>query len=178
MMDNPYMPLMPAPLEKADLDSAQSEIVLAFADSSNHPTAKLSMIVFAIVLAFLFLLSCLILMFGDLLFGMIMAVLVVAAGVGWLRALRCFLAPFTFHVAFYLDGLRHWRSDSADSVTFYTRSEIDRFVIEPNAVTFSIHSSWIEKGFVGIYWNEPRIQELERFLAQYWPETPVRRTKG
>jgi hypothetical protein len=177
-MDNPYIPLTLAPLEKADLDSAPSEIVLAFADPSNHPTAKLSMIVSAIVLPLLFLLSCLILMSGDVLFGTIMAALVVAAGVGSLRALRCLLAPFTFHVAFYLDGLRHWRSDCPDSLTFYPRNEIDRFLIEPNAVTFSIHSSWIEKGFVGIYWNEPRIQELERFLAQYWPETPVRRTKG
>jgi hypothetical protein len=63
-------------------------------------------------------------------------------------------------------------------VAFYSRTEIDRFLIEPNVVTFSIQSSWIEKGFVGIYWNEPRIQELERFLAQYWPETQMRRTKG
>jgi len=177
-MDNPYLPLMPAPLEQADPDSVPSESLLAFVDSSNHRTAKLSMIVSAVILPCLFLLSCLILLSRDYVFGTIMATSVLVAGVGWLRALRYFLAPFTFHAAFYLDGLRLWRSDNPDSVAFYSRTEIDRFLIEPNVVTFSIQSSWIEKGFVGIYWNEPRIQELERFLAQYWPETHVRRTKG
>ena len=158
-------------MTEESLDGFLNALDLGDPDPSNHRTAKLSMIVFAVILPFLFLLSCLILISRNYVFGVIMATSVLGAGVGWLRALRYFLAPFTFHAAFYLDGLRLWRSDKPDSVAFYSRTEIDRFLIEPNVVTFSIQSSWIEKGFVGIYWNEPRIQELERFLAQYWPET-------
>ena len=177
-MDNPYLPLMPAPLEQTESHSVASDVLLSFSDPSNHRTAKISMVFFAVLLPFLFLLSGLLLLSGDYLFGSIMATFVIVGGVGWLRAIRDLLAPFTFHLAFYPDGLRLWRSDNPDSVTIYGRNEIDRFLIELNVVTFSIQSSWFEKGFAGIYWDEARILELEQFLAQYWPEVCVRRTKG
>lgn len=102
-----------------------------------------------------------------------MGALVAIVAFGWLRTLMWFVRPFQFNVEFNVDCLRIWNTGDGATEVIYQRAEIQLISIGRPYVTFSTKSSRIEKGFSGIQWTDERIDQLELFLAHWWPEVPI-----
>lgn len=148
---------------------------LAFTDPSNHRNTKVQMIIAGLALPFFAGLTFVGVTHGAYLWAFIMGSLVLVATSGWLRAIVWFVRPFEFNVEFNSECLRTWDTRNVGTIKEYPRAEIHRILIERLNVTFGTKSSRIEKGFPGIQWTDARIDELENFLAQQWPEVRIDR---
>ncbi len=148
---------------------------LVFSDPSNHRNSKVQMAITGLALPFFAGLTFVGVTHGAYLWSFIMGSFVLVAVHGWLRAIVWFVRPFEFNVEFTSDCLRIWDTRNVGTNKEYRRTDIRRILIERPNVTFGTKSSRIEKGFPGIQWTDARIDELESFLAQQWPEVRIDR---
>lgn len=174
MKKNPYIP--PDVLsEPTDATAGFSPDRLAFSDPSNHSSTKMQLILTEVVLPLFLCLAIIGYLHGAYIWSIAMGTLVVISTHGWFRALFWFIRPFEFNVEFDSECLRKWDTRRDGSNRLYRREDIQQILIERPAVSFGIKTSRFQKGFPGIYWTNDRIDRLEKFLSNHWPEVRVDR---
>ena len=148
---------------------------LSFTDPSNHLNNKLQMVLAGVSLPFFGWLTYIGFSRGIYARALGMDALVTIAAFGWLRALMWLVRPFQYNVEFNSDCLRIWNTRDVAKEIKYQRTDIQRILIERPNVSFGTKSSRIEKGIPGIQWTDERIDQLELFLANFWPEVRIDR---
>ena len=146
---------------------------LSFTDPSNHLNNKVQLVLAGVLLPFFGWLTYVAFSRGIYVWAIGMVALVSILAFGWFRALTWVVDPFQYNVEFNSACVRIWNTRDVAKEIEYQRTDIQRILIERPNVTFGTKSSRLERGFPGIQWTDERIDQLERFLADSWPEVRI-----